>query len=110
MAVYANLIVDQGSDYTTTIYVTNNQGDVLDLTLYTSRAQIRKAYTSTTAVDFTTSILDPLAGTIKISLTNAQTAIMKSGRYVYDVEIVSDIDIVSRVVEGQLEVSPNVTR
>tara|TARA_B110000503_G_scaffold134389_1_gene213297 strand:- start:4991 stop:5323 length:333 start_codon:yes stop_codon:yes gene_type:complete len=110
MAVYANLTIDQGSDFSSTIFVTNNQGDILDLTLYTTRAQIRKTFASTTSIDFIASILNPTEGKIQIKLTNAVSALMKSGRYVYDVEIISDSDIVTRVVEGQVDVTPNVSR
>jgi hypothetical protein len=35
---------------------------------------------------------------------------MKFGRYVYDVEITSSGGTVSRVIEGQVEVMPGVTR
>jgi hypothetical protein len=45
-----------------------------------------------------------------ISLSAVQTSAMRAGRYVYDVEIVDSIGNVTRVVEGQLEVTPRVTR
>ena len=36
---------------------------------------------------------------------------MKPGRYVYDVEIVHDVSgSVTRVVEGQMEITPGVTQ
>jgi hypothetical protein len=35
---------------------------------------------------------------------------MKAGRYVYDVEISSGGGTVTRVIEGQLEITPSVTR
>jgi hypothetical protein len=37
---------------------------------------------------------------------------MKSGRYVYDIELVSgeDEDVVERILEGKLNVTPSVTR
>ena len=44
-----------------------------------------------------------------ISLTNAQTNAMKAGRYVYDVEITSSGGTKTRVLEGQLEITPGVT-
>jgi len=42
-------------------------------------------------------------------LTNAQTNAMKAGRYVYDVEITSSGGTKTRVLEGQLEITPGVT-
>ena len=47
---------------------------------------------------------------VKIALTAAQTNAIAAGRYVYDVEITSGEGIVTRVVEGQIEVTPGVTR
>ena len=109
MAVYANLTVDQGSDFSVEIGVENDTG-AIDISNYTYRGQIRKTYSSSTAVDFYTSTNNPVAGKLDISLSSVQTAAMKAGRYVYDVEIVDSIGNVTRVVEGQLEVTPRVTR
>jgi hypothetical protein len=59
-------------------------------------------------VAFTTAV-NTSVGVITLSLTNAQTANLVAGRYVYDVEI-SDGTTISRVVEGIITVTPNVTR
>lgn len=109
MAVYANLTVDQGSDFTADINVVDKSGAV-DISAYTYRGQIRKTYTSSSAVDFYASSNNPTNGQLIISLTAAQSGNMKPGRYVYDVEIVDGIGNVTRVIEGQLEVTPRVTR
>lgn len=110
MAVVANITVDQGSLFDSTIDVEDAGGNPADLTGYSARGQIRKTYTSSTAVDFTTAVTDPSNGKIKITLSGTQTANMKPGRYVYDVEVVSSGGSITRVVEGQLEVTPRVTR
>lgn len=111
MAVYSNIVVDQGTDYSASIDVTDSDGDATDLTGYTGAGQIRKTYSSTTAVDFTVTVADPAtSGVLNISLTNVQTNAMKAGRYVYDVEITSSGGIKTRVLEGQLEITPGVTQ
>lgn len=111
MAVYSNIVVDQGTDYSASIDVTDSDGDTTDLTGYTGAGQIRKTYSSTTAVDFTVTVADPAtSGVLNISLTNVQTNAMKAGRYVYDVEITSSGGIKTRVLEGQLEITPGVTQ
>ena len=109
MAIYANLTVDQGSDFSSVVTVTDSDGALVDLTNYTYRGQIRKTYTSSTAVDFAITVNTPTNGELTISLTASQTSNMKAGRYVYDVEIESG-NVVTRVVEGQMEVTPRVTR
>ena len=111
MAIIANLFIDQGTDYSIVVDCTDVSGEVLDLTGYTAAAQIRKTYSSTTAVNFTVSVRSPAtAGILDVSLTNAQTNAMKAGRYVYDIEITSSGGIKDRVIEGQLEIMPGVTQ
>lgn len=111
MAVYANLTIDQGSDFQTTITVEGSNGLPFDLTGYSARGQIRRSYTSTTAYNFTATITDPTDGEINIFLDNTVTAAMKAGRYLYDVEIVqTSSSDVTRVIEGQVEITPRITR
>lgn len=110
MAIYANIIVDQGSDFFSAITVEGSDGNIFDLTGYIARGQVRKTYASSTAYDLHSTIPNPTSGVINISLSSTQTAAMRPGRYVYDVEIVDAQSVVTRVVEGQVEVSPRVTR
>jgi hypothetical protein len=109
MATKANLVVDQGATYSTTLSVTDENGGVYDLTGYTGAAQLRKHFTSSNSTSFSVT-LDSASGTITLGLTASQTANLSSGRYVYDVEITSSSNTVARVVEGVVTVTPNVTR
>ena len=51
MAVYANLTVDQGTDFSSAIDVTDSDGDPVSLVGYTVAGQIRKHYNSSTKVE-----------------------------------------------------------
>ena len=109
MAVYANLTVDQGTDFSSSVDVTDSDGDPVSLVGYSVAGQIRKHYNSSTKVDFVATVSNATAGIISLSLSAATTNAMKAGRYVYDVEI--DLNgTKTRVLEGQLEVTPGVTR
>lgn len=108
MATTANLVIDQGTTFTTTINLTNDDGSEKDLTDYTVSSQIRKSYYTSTYTAFSTSKVD-LAGEITLSLTATQTSALKAGRYVYDLEITSSEETV-RVIEGIVTVTPEVTR
>jgi len=111
MAVYSNIVIDQGADYSASIDVTDSDGDTIDLTGYTAAGQIRKTYSSSTAVDFAVSIASPAtAGILNIGLSNTQTNTMKAGRYVYDIEITNSGGVKTRVLEGQVEITPGVTQ
>lgn len=109
MAIKANLFIDQGATYATKLNITDSNGLVVDLTGYTATAMIRKHYTSSNAVSFSTS-LDADDGYVVLELAANTTASMTAGRYVYDVELTDGAGRVSRIVEGIATVSPNVTR
>ena len=49
MAVYSNIVIDQGADYSASIDVTDSDGDNFNLTGYAGAGQVRKSYSSTTA-------------------------------------------------------------
>lgn len=110
MAIYADITADQGSNFSSEITVTDVDDSPIDLTNYTARGQIRRTYTSSSATSFAAVVSNPTSGIVSISLTSATTANMKPGRYVYDVEIVSNTNIVTRVIEGQFILTPSVTR
>ena len=109
MATKANITVDQGTTFSTTINLTDENGDPIDLTDYTGRSQMRKHYTSSNSVSFTVS-LGGTSGVVSLGLTSSQTANLTPGRYVYDVEVVSSANVVSRIVEGIVTITPEVTR
>jgi hypothetical protein len=109
MATKANLVIDQGTTYTTDLNLTDENGDPLVLSGYSANSQIRKHYTSTNSVAFSVAV-NATAGVITLSLSANQTANMTSGRYVYDVELTDASNSVSRIVEGIVTVTPQVTR
>jgi len=109
MATKANIVIDQGSTYTTDLNLTDGNSDTLNLTGYSANSQIRKHFTSSNSVSFSTSI-NAIAGVITLSLTANQTSNLISGRYVYDIELTDASNSVSRIVEGIVTVTPQVTR
>lgn len=108
MATKSNIVIDQGATFSTDLTLTDENGDALNLVGYTATSQMRKWYTSSNSVSFTTST-NTATGTVTLSLTDTQTSALTAGRYVYDVEI-SDGSTISRIVEGIVTVTPNVTR
>jgi len=109
MATKANITVDQGTTFSTNISLTDDNGEPIDLTGYTGRSQMRKHYTSSNSQSFTVS-LSNTSGVVSLSLAATQTANLIPGRYVYDVEVISAANVVSRIVEGIVTVTPEVTR
>ena len=109
MALKANITIDQGTSFATTIDVTDEDGNIVDLTGFTGAAQMRKHYTSSAQTAFTVSI-SALAGEVTLAMSANLTNNVAAGRYVYDCELTDTVGTVSRLVEGIVTVTPGVTR
>jgi len=109
MATITNLYIDQGTTFNTVVDLTNQDGTVMDLQGYTVAAQMRKSYQSSTAYNFVATVEDEAAGQIKLSLDPTTSSSMQAGRYLYDVEISSNIETF-RVLQGIAIITPEITR
>ena len=109
MATKANLVIDQGSTFSSDLTLTDENGDPLALAGYTANSQIRKWYSSTNAAATFTTSINTISAVITLALTANQTSNLVAGRYVYDVEINSGAEV-SRIVEGIVTVYPEATK
>ena len=107
MATCANIVMDQGATFEFSFNLTDENGDAMDLSGYTANGQMRQNYTSSNSVSFTTNVN---GSAIELTLTAEQTANIVSGRYRYDVEINDGSNNVTRVIEGDVTCTPEVTR
>jgi hypothetical protein len=109
MAQIQNIYIDQGTTFSLSLAVNDQNGDLKDLTGYTVAAQMRRSYYTTTSTNFTAVVSLPEDGEVTISLTAVQTSAIKAGRYVYDIEITGDGETL-RVLEGIVVINPEVTK
>lgn len=112
-AADANLLIEQGSTFEVSIQIFGSDDTPRDLTGLVINAQLRRNYRSRMAVDFDVEVTTPTEGEFKLKLTAHQTKILRSGRYVYDVEVVDDSVapiVVARALQGIARVTPEVTR
>ena len=120
MSNYEDITIKQGTDVAIEIQLINEDGSAKDLTNHSVLAYMKRRYEDSandpSTVQFNSIIVTPPEdGIITLSLTNTQTdALTTRGRYLYDVELSyvdSDLNtIISRVLEGQVEVSPSATK
>lgn len=108
-----NLTFPQGGTWK--LDLTYNQNDVpVNLTSFSARMQARTSYDSTATVlnltNGTGITLGGTAGTIAVQVAATTSAAIGAAQYVYDLEIESAGGEVTRVVEGTLLVTPEVTR
>ena len=113
MAGIANLTIDQGSNFTFDLEVTNSDGTAFDLTGFTMVAKAAQGYATTyPRVLFTSTCTSDMAvqGVVTISLTADQTKVMKAGRWVFDVVATHTDSTVTRLLEGIAIVTPSVVK
>lgn len=110
MAGFAELQIEQGASFSTTVTVNDAAGSPTNLTNYTAAAQLRKSYYSSTANNFTVTISNAANGELTMAMTAANTANLTPGRMVYDLLITSPTSVKTRVVEGIATILPSVTR
>jgi hypothetical protein len=109
MAIKANIIIDQGSTFSTSVNLADDNDNPLDLTTFTAAAQLRKHYTSSNSVSFVVTTSGN-TGILTLALSANTTANIAAGRYMYDVELTDSNSNISRIVEGIVTINPNITR
>jgi hypothetical protein len=113
MAGQYNFTIEQGATFN--LLMTWRIDNVaVNLTGYTARLQARIDVDETdTILSLTTGAgitLGGAAGTISLDQTATQTALLPKGEYVYDLELQSSGGIVTRLLQGELNISAEVTR
>lgn len=109
-----NFTLDQGSDWDLNVVYKDANGDVINLTGYTAAMQLRQNYNSDSAeLTLSTSndgiTITGAQGKLLLHATAEQTGALDAGFYVYDLEITSG-GVVTRLIQGQVTVSGEVTR
>ena len=104
-------IVNQGADESRLITLVSDSTDLpINITGYTFESEIKFNYSDVNVVTtITCTIVDAIEGKFRISLSAAQTTSMLAGEYVYDIKMTTNSNVISRVLQGQLIVSPEVT-
>lgn len=112
-AVYvSNIVINSGSDFNQVFTLENSDSNSpIDLAGYSVKSQMRKHYSASNYVDFTSNIINTSEGKISIGLSTSITTSLKPGRYVYDIVVTEPLtQIKTRVVEGMALVREGVTR
>jgi len=71
---------------------------------------MRKSYSSSTVYAFTASVYDAANGKVRLQLSAANSSVIPAGRWLYDVEITSAAGSKTRVVEGIVTITPQITQ
>jgi hypothetical protein len=117
--------IEQGSTLNLELQYKNSSGDPIDLTRYSGKMQIRPSVSSATVYITLSSSLKadgtglnfsgsngttpPTSGSIAISISAISSSLLTFDTGVYDLEITSG-SIVTRILEGQVKLSKEVTQ
>lgn len=111
MAQFVEIDVDQGTDFSLDLDLTNADGTVINVAGYTFSSSVRKSYYSVNPVaNLTVTVVNAANGNVVLSMNSATTSNIKAGRYLFDVKQVSAGSTSTRLLEGIITVLPQVTK
>ena len=111
-----NTVLDQGSVWSLQLTCEDPNGTPINLSGLTAEMQIRSLpEDSTVALTLSTAngdiVIQGAQGIITITATSTETEPISPGPYYYDLELTNPVtNLVTRVVQGQIVVSAEVTR
>jgi len=111
-----NPIIEQGITWVRVITWTDSDDIPVNITGYTVRMQIREnADDEETIVDISTTegsiaLTTPASGIFTITLSATVTATLTFNRAIYDIEMVAPAGTVTRLLQGAVRLSKEITR
>jgi hypothetical protein len=104
-----NIVAEQGATFNFNFRV-ETDGTPWDLSDYDFAMQVRRSTSSsTTLLNITSATMTDL-GRVSVTVDATTMDDVPAGRWVYDIELTSSGDEVTRILEGRFIVSPQVTQ
>lgn len=112
MAAYVELYMDQGTTFENSLTITDDiTNAAANISGYTITSQMRRSYYSANAsANITCTIANAATGNVRLSMTAANTSVIRPGRYLFDVDTTDPFGRVTRILEGIINVTPGITR
>lgn len=109
-AINLNFLIEAGATFSRELVYTNEDGTLFDLTGFTAELQVRETVSSATALLTVTPSIDVETATIDWGFTAAQTSTLTKEKYVYAMELYGPDELVIRLIQGELVISPEVVK
>jgi hypothetical protein len=112
MSTFIEYTVNQGASFRAQLQIKDDVGVGISLVPYTVSGQVRRSYSSlNVSANIVCTMIDSPNGVLQLSMDYANTANVRAGRYVFDVEAFnSGTGEKVRLVEGMMTFTPEVTR
>lgn len=104
-----NIVAEQGATFNLNFRV-ETDGTPWDLSDYSFAMQVRRSTSSSTTLLNITSATMTSIGQVSVTVPAATMADVPAGRWVYDIELTSSGDEVTRILEGRFIVTAEVTQ
>lgn len=111
-AGYVEIYLDQGTNFNNVINLTDDvTNEPINTAGYSAMAQIRRSHwSSNISANIVCTFTNNANGELTLSMTAANTARIKAGRYVFDVKVTDNTGYVTRPLEGIITVTPQVSK
>lgn len=109
MSTRANIYVDQGTDFSTFLNLSDESG-TYDITTQQFECDVRKVF-SATSIFSPTFVIEPggETGVVEMLISADATANVEPGKYQYDV-VMSSGSTKEKILEGLMFILPTITR
>lgn len=104
-----NIVAEQGATFNLNFRV-ETDGTAWDLSDYDFAMQVRRSTSATTTLLNITSATMTSQGHVSVTVSAATMAAVPAGRWVYDIELTSSGNEVTRILEGRFIVTAEVTQ
>jgi len=102
--------VYQGDKFTAGININDDAGLPMNLSGYDARGTIRTSYSAPGIQNFNCSFVNPVSGTLALSLSSLETSALPATQLLYDIEAYTSGDSdVFKILRGYVNVYPEVT-
>ena len=107
-----DILIEQGATYRQEFIWKDSEGEAIDLSGYTARMKIRQLKTDNVIVSLTSGSGIQLSsgGSIIVSISATDTEMLPLCRARYDLELVNGSGTVTRLLQGFVTISAEVTR
>lgn len=112
MSSYVELYMDQGASFDNTINLSDDiTNATINLAGYTVTSQMRRSiYSKNASANIVCTIADASNGIVTMTLGSANTANIPAGRYLFDVKANDGANNISRILEGIITVTPQISK
>jgi hypothetical protein len=103
-----DLVIDQGTDWSTSLDFNNDDGTPVNLTGYLFSSVIKTSYFSNVNVsNFIVTVLNAPVGNAVMSMNAATSSNLSAGNYVYNVNMLDNAGLITNILNGVLVIRPS---